>query len=79
MAEVMTGFLRDAMRREFSWGGHDCALFCADRVLAVTGVDPARRWRGSYHSEAGARAVIEAAGGLVALFDQGIAGAYVSY
>jgi hypothetical protein len=74
MAEGLTGFIRAAMRREFVWGERDCALFCADWALRVTGHDMGAIWRGKYDSEAGAMAFIAAAGGLVALFDEGTAG-----
>jgi len=51
----------------FSWGGHDCTLFAADCVLALTGTDPAAAYRDNYSSEAGAVAIIAAAGSLRAL------------
>lgn len=73
MAARLTEFIRAGMRREFVWGQHDCSLFCANLVLEVTGVDPARRWRGRYNSEAGMLTFVNEAG-LVALFDQGTAG-----
>jgi hypothetical protein len=42
----------------FSPGLHDCALFAASCVAAMTGVDPAARWRGQYATiEEGLRAV----------------------
>ena len=46
---------RDA---RFAWGVHDCCLFAADAVEAMTGSDPAAAWRGSYNTEAGAEAII---------------------
>ncbi len=75
MAEGLTEFIRAAMRREFVWGKRDCILFCTDWVWAVTGTDPAARWRGTYHSEAEAQAIIDGFGGLAALCDEGYAGA----
>jgi hypothetical protein len=41
-----------AARREapFCWGAHDCFLFAADCVLAMTGEDFAAPWRGTYAS-----------------------------
>lgn len=44
-----------------------------NHVLAVTGVDPAKPWRGTYHDEAGAKAIYEAHGGPLALFRHGMA------
>jgi hypothetical protein len=38
----------------FAWGRHDCALFAADCVNAMTGVDPAERYRGKYDTARGA-------------------------
>lgn len=37
----------------FKWGKNDCCLFAADAVLAMTGVDPAKRLRG-YRTALGA-------------------------
>ncbi len=69
----MTKFIRAAMRRQFVWGERDCILFCTDWVLEVTGIDPAARWRGSYHSKAEAQTIIDGFGGLVELCDEGYA------
>lgn len=57
----------------FAWGLTDCQMSCADFGLLVTGSDPARLWRGTYCTEEGARAVIAAAGGVVAMMEQGLA------
>lgn len=46
----------------FSYGSHDCALLAAGAVEAVTGVDPAAEWRGTYTSLAGGLRAIRAAG-----------------
>lgn len=35
----------------FEWGRHDCALFAADGIEAVTGEQPFADWRGRYASE----------------------------
>lgn len=32
----------------FAWGRHDCCLFAADCVVAMTGEDPAAAWRDRY-------------------------------
>ncbi len=74
MAEGLTEFIRAAMLHEFAWGQRDCVLFCTDWVNAVTGADPAARWRGSYNSEAEAQAIIDGFGSLVKLCDEGYAG-----
>lgn len=51
----------------FAWGSNDCALFAADVVLALTGVDPAGDLRGAYSTEAEAEAIIAQYGSLEAL------------
>lgn len=47
--------LQAAMTRPFSWGEHDCCLFAADCVQAVTGVDVAADFRGTYTTPLGAK------------------------
>ena len=42
--------LATAARQPFAWGRHDCALFVADAIAAMTGEDPAADWRGRYTS-----------------------------
>lgn len=41
--------LENAQDRPFAWGRRDCALFAADVVEAMTGVDLAIAYRGTYH------------------------------
>lgn len=59
-------------RSEFVWGQTDCILSVCDHVWAETEVDPAAPWRGTYHDEAGARAIYEPFGGVLALFKHGM-------
>ena len=61
---TLTEYLRDAAARPFVWGQCDCCLFAADWVQAKTGIDPASAMRGEYHSELGAREIIQSAGSL---------------
>jgi hypothetical protein len=42
----------------YAWGTHDCALFCADGIQAMTGVDIAADFRNTYTDEASALASI---------------------
>lgn len=46
---------------KFEWGKSDCAMFAADAILAMTGVDLAADFRGKYSDEAGARGLFESA------------------
>lgn len=48
----------------FAWGRHDCCLWAADCVLAITGTDPAADVRGTYADAAGAAAVLAGIGGI---------------
>lgn len=41
--------------RPFEWGRHDCCLFAADIVLAMTGCDHAADYRGTYKTAHGAK------------------------
>lgn len=58
-----------ASRRDtpFAWGRHDCALFAADWVQALTGADPAEGLRGRYRTALGAARLIKREGGLEAI------------
>ena len=51
-------FLLSRADTPFRWGRHDCALFAADGIQAITGVDIASSFRGKYYDEASAMAVI---------------------
>lgn len=46
----------------FAWGRADCALFAADCVLAMTGVDLAADFRGRYRTAGGSVRAIRKAG-----------------
>jgi hypothetical protein len=43
--------------RTFEWGRWDCALAVCDAIRAFTGVDPGAPYRGTYSTEAEARAI----------------------
>lgn len=53
-----------ARARPFEWGAHDCCLWAASAVGAITGSDPGSQWRGSYTTPRGALDVLEGLGGL---------------
>lgn len=49
--------------RPFVWGEHDCCLFAADCAQAITGIDWAAEFRGTYDSAVGAAKQISKRGG----------------
>jgi hypothetical protein len=55
-------YLSGVSRAEFAYGTHDCALFCAGAVEAMTGVDLAVNWRGQYKTMAQGLRVLNADG-----------------
>nr|WP_227459659.1 hypothetical protein [Cupriavidus pauculus] len=66
----MAEFIEARRERAFSWGASDCCLFVCDAVEAITGSDPAARWRGLYSTEKGARRLLrdnDGVSGLAAL------------
>jgi hypothetical protein len=46
------------MSAPFKYGAHDCSLFAADAILAISGVDVATEYRGLYSTAAEALALI---------------------
>ena len=48
----------EAQGREFQWGKHDCVLFAADIVEALTGIDHAAEFRGRYRTPRGALRIV---------------------
>lgn len=51
----------------FVWGQHDCCLWAADVVQALTGIDPAAALRGQYANERSAQRLVRQLGGLAAI------------
>lgn len=62
--ERLAALFAARLAQPFEWGVHDCCLFAADAVLAVTGHDPAADLRGTYSSELGAQRVLRRWGGV---------------
>lgn len=58
----LTVYLAAAARQPYAIGTHDCALFAAGAVEAVTGHDPAAVWRGAYDSKMAGLRLLRAAG-----------------
>lgn len=46
----LTAYLQRVVRHRFAWGEHDCALFVAGGIEAMTGTDLAAEYRGRYGS-----------------------------
>lgn len=46
--------IESARELGFEWGVFDCALHVSNCIRAITGVDPAESYRGTYSDEAGA-------------------------
>lgn len=68
----LNALIADRIRRPFEWGGHDCALWGADAVAAITGEDFGAAFRGSYDDASGAARALRnhGAGTLVRTFDR---------
>ena len=43
--------VKEYQRAAFAWGEHDCCLFACDCIHALTGVDPADGYRGTYSTQ----------------------------
>ena len=50
----LTAYLKQLAREEFVWGKNDCALFVANCLEILTGVDYAKDYRNLYTTEEGA-------------------------
>ena len=58
----LNDFLAVARGRAYAPGQHDCALFAAGAVAAMTGVDLAAEWRGRYRTLRSGQRALRAAG-----------------
>jgi len=58
----LSRYVTEAWHRPFEPGVHDCALFAAGAVEAMTGVDPADGWRGRYTTLRGGARVLRREG-----------------
>ena len=65
-------YLEREAKRPWTWGSADCCTFAADWVLSETGHDPMAQWR-DYSTEADAELLIAEAGGLEAMWSEGLA------
>lgn len=51
---ALTHYINEERTEGFEWGTHDCALWAADCVHVITGVDFAKDARGTYNTPIGA-------------------------
>ena len=51
---LLHSYLESRRTTPFAYGTHDCCLFAAGAVAAMTGIDPAASFRNHYHSAFGA-------------------------
>lgn len=64
LEEHLNALIVERLHTPFKWGENDCALFAADAIQAVTGVDIAEEFRGKYATERTAwKAIKKIAGG----------------
>lgn len=66
---LMNEHIANQMTSHFEWGVHDCLLFSASCVEAITGVDPAAKYRGTYSTALAAYRIMDTAGGIDHLID----------
>lgn len=58
----LTEYVQAASARSFKWGQHDCALFAAGGVQAMTGEDFGASFRGRYQTLRGGLRLLKKAG-----------------
>lgn len=58
----LSAVIEAARARPFAWGRHDCALWAAEIVEALTGCQVMTDWRGRYGNGRGARRYLRALG-----------------
>lgn len=62
--ESLLSFVESRRGSPHVWGKNDCCLFAADAILAMTGIDHAADFRGTYSTEAQANEIIGRYGSL---------------
>ena len=60
-------YLATLRGQRFRYGIFDCCLFVCGAIEATTGTDPARSFRGLYHSRSDGRKLLRGAGGIAAI------------
>lgn len=64
---ALSSTLAACANKPFEWGKHDCCMFAADCIKAMTGKDPAKAVRKKYKTEPEAEKIMLDAGGFEAL------------
>lgn len=59
---ALAEYVNGCMSKPFAWGEHDCALFAAGAVLAMTGEDMAAPYRGHYKTLRGGLGLLKRKG-----------------
>ncbi len=62
--KTLNEFIAAKKNVPFAWGSNDCCLFACDNIRALTGIDPAEKFRGQYDSALGAARLLEPLGGV---------------
>lgn len=62
--ERLYSFVDEMSDKPFAWGEHDCCLFAAGAIFAITGHDYAFGLRGTYSTEKEAYHLIKKMGGI---------------
>lgn len=52
-------YIASVRREPFAWGTHDCCIFSAGAVEAVTGEDPMPEFRGKYNTALGSARALD--------------------
>ncbi|MCK5641912.1 MAG: hypothetical protein KAJ19_14005 [Gammaproteobacteria bacterium] len=70
--EALNRTVTEARTMPLVWGQHDCALFAASAIEAMTGIDVAKKFRGKYKTARGAAGQMKkfAGGGIPELADK---------
>ena len=59
---LLAAYVESVAHTPFAWGSHDCALFAAGAVEAMTGEDIAKGFRGRYTTLAGGLRLLKKSG-----------------
>ena len=68
--EILAGMIETYRHEPFSWGEHDCAMWAASVIKAMTDIDPAVEFRNTYSTAGDAFHILEHHGGLLHVVDK---------